>query len=80
MILWIDAQLPPKLAAWFGETFGIEAKHVEDIGRTTISIKRRPKLAPLSLPEILASYCCKSSMAHRLNCYGLPAATPRMPT
>ena len=32
MILWIDAQLPPKLAAWFGETFGIEAKHVEDIG------------------------------------------------
>lgn len=32
MILWIDAQLPPVLAGWIRETFGIEAHAVRDLG------------------------------------------------
>lgn len=26
MIFWVDAQLPPGLAPWLSETFGVEAK------------------------------------------------------
>ena len=32
MILWIDAQLSPALARWIGETFGVAAHAVRDLG------------------------------------------------
>lgn len=32
MILWLDAQLPPSLAAWITATFGIETHAVRDLG------------------------------------------------
>lgn len=32
MILWLDAQLPPPVAAWVKATFGIEACAVRDLG------------------------------------------------
>ena len=35
MILWLDAQLPPALAAWIAATFGIPTQAVRDLGLTT---------------------------------------------
>jgi predicted nuclease of predicted toxin-antitoxin system len=32
MIVWVDAQLPPALATWLRETFGIDAVAVRDVG------------------------------------------------
>jgi predicted nuclease of predicted toxin-antitoxin system len=32
MILWLDAQLPPSLAAWIAAAFGVEARAVRDLG------------------------------------------------
>lgn len=32
MIIWVDAQLPPAIAAWISDTFGIEAKAVRELG------------------------------------------------
>lgn len=32
MIIWLDAQLPPSVAAWITATFGIEAHAVRDLG------------------------------------------------
>lgn len=32
MIIWVDAQLPPAIAAWIRQTFGIEAASVRDLG------------------------------------------------
>jgi predicted nuclease of predicted toxin-antitoxin system len=32
MILWLDAQLPPSVAAWITTTFGMEAHAVRDLG------------------------------------------------
>lgn len=32
MIIWVDAQLPPAIAPWITDTFGIEAKAVRDLG------------------------------------------------
>lgn len=32
MIFWIDAQLPPGLAPWLNERFGIEAYSVRFLG------------------------------------------------
>ncbi len=32
MKLWIDAQLPPQLAAWLAATFGLDARPVRDLG------------------------------------------------
>jgi predicted nuclease of predicted toxin-antitoxin system len=32
MNIWIDAQLPPTLAAWLTETFGVEAVSLRDLG------------------------------------------------
>lgn len=32
MNFWIDAQLPPSLAAWLSETFGVNATALRDIG------------------------------------------------
>src|SRR5882672_9003225 len=32
MIIWLDAQLPPSVAAWIPATFGIEAHAVRDLG------------------------------------------------
>ena len=32
MIVWVDAQLPPQVAAWLSETFDIEAKALRDLG------------------------------------------------
>lgn len=32
MNFWIDAQLPPSLAAWLTETFGVNAIALKDIG------------------------------------------------
>src|SRR5437867_11247841 len=32
MILWLDAQLSPSVAAWISATFGIEAHAVRDLG------------------------------------------------
>ena len=32
MILWVDAQLSPYLAAWITESLGIEARSVSDLG------------------------------------------------
>jgi predicted nuclease of predicted toxin-antitoxin system len=29
--LWLDAQLPPSLAAWISETFGADARGVRDL-------------------------------------------------
>jgi predicted nuclease of predicted toxin-antitoxin system len=35
MILWLDAQLPPALAAWIVATFGIPTQAIRDLGLTT---------------------------------------------
>jgi predicted nuclease of predicted toxin-antitoxin system len=32
MIFWVDAQLPPQLAPWLTETFGVEAFSVRFLG------------------------------------------------
>ncbi len=32
MIIWIDAQLPPALAAWMVETFGVNAISLKELG------------------------------------------------
>lgn len=32
MIYWLDAQLPPQLAPWLSETFGVEAYSVAYLG------------------------------------------------
>jgi predicted nuclease of predicted toxin-antitoxin system len=32
MIIWVDAQLPPTLAAWIVETFGITALSLKELG------------------------------------------------
>ena len=32
MIFWVDAQLPPKLAAWLTETFAVEARSLRFLG------------------------------------------------
>lgn len=32
MIIWVDAQLPPAIAAWITEHFGIQAAAVRDLG------------------------------------------------
>jgi len=32
MIVWLDAQLSPSIAAWIAETFGIEVRAVRDLG------------------------------------------------
>jgi predicted nuclease of predicted toxin-antitoxin system len=32
VIIWIDAQLSPRLARWIEETFGVECLHVRDLG------------------------------------------------
>jgi predicted nuclease of predicted toxin-antitoxin system len=32
MKIWIDAQLPPTLASWLTETFGLEARALRDLG------------------------------------------------
>lgn len=32
MIIWLDAQLSPRLGQWIAETFGGECLHVRDLG------------------------------------------------
>ena len=32
MIIWIDAQLSPRMARWIEETFAVGCRHVRDIG------------------------------------------------
>lgn len=32
MTLWLDAQLPPTLASWFCETFGVTALSMKSLG------------------------------------------------
>ena len=32
MMIWLDAQLPPSLAAWITATFGVEVHAVRDLG------------------------------------------------
>ena len=32
MIIWVDAQLSPRLAPWITESFGVEARHIIDLG------------------------------------------------
>jgi predicted nuclease of predicted toxin-antitoxin system len=32
MKLWLDAQLPPALAAWIAQTFGIDTLPIRDLG------------------------------------------------
>ena len=32
MTLWLDAQLPPSIAAWIEATFGVECRAVRDLG------------------------------------------------
>ena len=32
MKIWVDAQLPPTLASWLTETFGLEASALRDLG------------------------------------------------
>lgn len=32
MKIWVDAQLPPTLASWLTETFGLEARPLRDLG------------------------------------------------
>ena len=32
MIIWLDAQLPPALAAWLQATFGVDARALRDVG------------------------------------------------
>lgn len=32
MIVWVDAQIAPNLAAWIEESFGVEAKPVRELG------------------------------------------------
>jgi predicted nuclease of predicted toxin-antitoxin system len=32
LIIWVDAQLSPRLASWIAGTFGVEARAVRDLG------------------------------------------------
>lgn len=40
MIFWLDAQLPPQLAPWLCERFGVEAVALRDIGLRDASDQR----------------------------------------
>ncbi len=40
MKLWLDAQLPPRLADWLNQTFGIEAAALRDLGLRDASDRR----------------------------------------
>ena len=46
MIVWLDAQLPPSVAAWITATFGIEAHAVRDLG-----------LRDANAPSIFQGHC-----------------------
>lgn len=35
MIIWLDAQLSPRLTRWIEEHFGVECLHVRDVGLRT---------------------------------------------
>ncbi|MBK8397746.1 MAG: DUF5615 family PIN-like protein [Leptospiraceae bacterium] len=37
MIIWVDAQLSPKIAKWITETFHIESHHVSNLNLTEAS-------------------------------------------
>lgn len=39
MIVWVDAQLPPQVAAWLSETFNVDAIAVRDPGLRDASDK-----------------------------------------
>lgn len=39
MIVWVDAQLPPQVAAWLSETFNVDAIAVRDLGLRDASDK-----------------------------------------
>ena len=32
MTIWVDAQLPPEIAPWISETYGVDAVAVRDLG------------------------------------------------
>jgi predicted nuclease of predicted toxin-antitoxin system len=32
VVIWVDAQLPPAIAAWISDAFGMEAKAVRELG------------------------------------------------
>ena len=44
MIIWLDAQLPPSVAAWITATFGIEARAVRDLGCAMRKTRRSSRL------------------------------------
>ncbi|MHB1272879.1 MAG: DUF5615 family PIN-like protein [Rhodanobacter sp.] len=40
MKFWLDAQLPPRLAAWLVQTYGVEASALRDLGLRDASDRR----------------------------------------
>ena len=45
MIVWVDAQLSPRIAQWLSERFAVEAIPVRDLGLREASVRallRRP--------------------------------------
>ena len=40
MILWLDAQLSPRLARWLNATFGVAASSVRDLDPTVLCLQK----------------------------------------
>ena len=52
MNFWIDAQLPPSLAAWLSETFGVNATALRDIGLRDAKDTEITKLIEARTPRL----------------------------
>lgn len=54
MIFWVDAQLPPRLAVWLGERFGVNAASLRKLGlrdatdRVIYEAARKPGIVLIS--------------------------------
>jgi predicted nuclease of predicted toxin-antitoxin system len=65
MIVWIDAQLPPTLAGWIVETFGITALSLRDLGlRDARDVEifeaaKQPNLAIMSKDSDFVDLVCR---------------------
>ena len=65
MIIWVDAQLPPTLAAWIAETFGVAAFSLKDLGlrdakdNEIFEAARQPNLVIMSKDSDFVDLVCR---------------------
>jgi predicted nuclease of predicted toxin-antitoxin system len=65
MIIWVDAQLPPTLAAWLVETFGVTAFSLKELGlrdakdTEIFEAARQPNLVIMSKDSDFVDLVCR---------------------